>query len=145
QIRQQLARTGQQRVWLLPGVSHAELAYWTVGATLGVMPYENAAQNTLYAGPNKLWEFPAAGVPFIAPCLPEIERVVNRYGTGFLIPMEFDAQTIADAVASLDDADLVRARAAGPVFLEEMSWETFTPRIGVLYDRVLSDPGTKVR
>ena len=138
QLHRQTAGLGKQRAWLLPGVAHAELIHWTVGAALGVMPYENAAKNTLYAGPNKLWEFPAAGVPFIAPRLPEIERIVEHYGTGFLIPMEFDARTIADAVAGLDDADLARARTAGARFLDQMSWETFTPRIGEIYDRLLS-------
>ena len=143
QLRRQTARLGRQRAWLLPGVAHAELAHWTVGATLGVMPYENTALNTLYAGPNKLWEFPAAGVPFIAPRLPEIERIVERYGTGFLMPMDFDAQTIADRVAGLSDAELAQAREAGAGFLDEMSWERFTPRLGDVYAGLINREGVQ--
>ncbi len=132
----QADRTGSQRTRLLPAVANAELASWTAGATLGVMPYENTSKNTLNCGPNKLWEFPAAGVPFIAPRLLEVEKIVDRYGTGFLMDLDFTAETIADLVGSLTEADFARARQNGVKFLEEMSWEHFAPRIGRLYESV---------
>ncbi|MEL7000682.1 MAG: glycosyltransferase family 4 protein [Pseudomonadota bacterium] len=135
QVNQQV---GKERVRFLPAVPNAELAAWTAGADLGVIPYENVALNHWYCSPNKLWEYPAAGVPFIAPRHHFIGRLVDEYGTGFLFKSDFDAGDIARTVSEIDDAALSRARGAIPRFLDEMSWETFTPRIGALYERVLS-------
>ena len=134
------AGTNAPRIAMLPPVPSHELAAWTVGADLGIIPYENVAGNHWFCAPNKLWEYPAAGLPFLAPRLHFIERLVDKYGTGILFDAEFDADTIARAVASVDDAALARARDAIPRFLDEMSWEQFTPRIHALYDAVLSDP-----
>ncbi|MEM9060558.1 MAG: glycosyltransferase family 4 protein [Pseudomonadota bacterium] len=130
------ADTGEERVRFLPAVPNAELAAWTAGADLGVIPYENVALNHWYCSPNKLWEYPAAGVPFIAPRHHFIRRLVDEYGTGFLFASDFEAADIARTVSKIDEAALARARDAIPRFLDEMSWETFTPRIGDLYERV---------
>ena len=132
------ADAGEERVRFLPAVPNAELAAWTAGADLGVIPYENVALNHWYCSPNKLWEYPAAGVPFIAPRHHFIDRLVGEYGTGFLFESDFDAADIARTVSEIDDAALSRARDAIPHFLDQMSWETFTPRIGELYHRVLA-------
>lgn len=131
---------GTSRIAMLPPVPSAELAAWTVGADVGIIPYENVAGNHWFCSPNKLWEFPAAGIPFLAPRLHFIERLVEEYGTGFLFDVDFDASTLAEAVAGLGDEDLAHARAAMPRFLDEMSWERFTPRIHALYESVLSAP-----
>ena len=128
---------GETRIAMLPPVPSHELAAWTVGADLGIIPYENVAGNHWFCAPNKLWEYPAAGLPFLAPRLHFIERLVGAYQTGFLFDADFDAETIANAVAAVDDADLDRARDAIPRFLDEMSWEQFTPRIHALYDAVV--------
>lgn len=129
-------QVGEERVRFLPAVPNVELAAWTAGADLGVIPYENVALNHWYCSPNKLWEYPAAGVPFIAPSHHFIEQLVGAYGTGFLFASDFTADDIAHTVSKIDDAALDRARAAIPRFLNQMSWETFTPRIGALYDQV---------
>lgn len=133
---------GRQRVFFLPGVPNAELAQWTAGADLGVIPYENVALNHWYCSPNKLWEYPAAGVPFIAPRHHFIAHLVDRYGTGFLFESDFDASDIAATVNGIGTAELEQARQAIPRFLDEMSWEAFTPRLGAVYDRLLSAPSS---
>jgi glycosyltransferase involved in cell wall biosynthesis len=129
---------GEQRVHFIPSVPQAELIYWTAGATLGAIPYENVAGNHWFCTPNKLWEYPAAGVPFIAPRLHGISRIVDEYKTGFLFPAEFDSQTISDLMQTTDDASLAEKRANIDRFLREMSWETFTPRLTGLYKMIAS-------
>ena len=133
------ADTGEERVRFLPAVPNAELAAWTAGADLGVIPYENVALNHWYCSPNKLWEYPAAGVPFIAPRHHFIDRLVGEYGTGFLFESDFDAEDIARTLSEIDDTALARARDSIPRFLDQMSWETFTPRIGALYEKVFEE------
>lgn len=132
---------GHDRVHFLPGVPNAELGQWTAGADLGVIPYENVALNHWYCSPNKLWEYPAAGVPFIAPRHYFIAQLVDEYRTGFLFESDFDAADIAATLNSIGEAELQQARDAIPRFLDEMSWERFTPKLGELYDTLLSDAG----
>jgi glycosyltransferase involved in cell wall biosynthesis len=133
------AEIGEARVRFIPSVPQAELIYWTAGATLGAIPYENVAANHWFCTPNKLWEYPAAGVPFIAPRLHEISRVVDEYGTGFLFPADFDAKTISDLIAALDDAALAEKRANIARFIDECSWEVFAPRLIALYRGIAND------
>ena len=70
------------RVVFLPGVPNSDLKYWTAGATLGVILYENTCLKHLFCTPNKLWEHPAAGVPILATDLKEIAKMVSDHGTG---------------------------------------------------------------
>lgn len=133
------AETGEARVQFLPTVPQAELIYWTAGATLGAIPYENVAANHWYCTPNKLWEYPAAGVPFIAPRLHEISRIVDEYGTGFLFPADFDAVTISDLIATIDDEALAAKRANIARFVKECSWEVFAPRLIALYREIAEE------
>ena len=137
--------TGQRRVCFLPAVPNAELAKWTVGADLGVIPYENVALNHWFCSPNKLWEYPAAGVPFIAPRHHFIAQMVEKYRTGFLFESDFGAKDISDAVNAIGDEELTRARSAIPAFLDEMSWENFTPKLEAVYDALLTDCGGRSR
>lgn len=136
---------GRQRVFFLPGVPNAELEQWTAGADLGVIPYENVALNHWFCSPNKLWEYPAAGVPFIAPRHHFIAKLVDKYRTGFLFGSDFDASDIAATVNGIGEAELEQARHAIPRFLDEMSWEAFTPRLGAVYDALLADTGGSKR
>lgn len=137
--------TGQRRVCFLPAVPNAELAKWTVGADLGVIPYENVALNHWFCSPNKLWEYPAAGVPFVAPRHHFIAQMVEKYRTGFLFESDFSADDISATVNAIGDEELARARAAIPAFLDEMSWENFTPRLEAVYDALLTDCGGRSR
>ena len=136
---------GGKRVCFLPAVPNSELAQWTAGADLGVIPYENVALNHWFCSPNKLWEYPAAGVPFIAPRHHFIAQLVDEYRTGFLFESDFEASDIAATVNAIGDAELEQARRAIPRFLDEMSWEAFTPRLGALYGALLASTGGSKR
>ncbi len=122
------------KVVFLPGAPYSELKYWTAGATLGAIPYENSSLNHLYCTPNKLWEYPVAGVPFIATDLEEMSKMVKAYDTGFLIPRDFTSKSISDVVNAITDEILDQKRAACARFSREQNWSRFEPRLLAIYE-----------
>ena len=89
---------GRKRVAMVPSAPHDELLTWTAGATLGTIPYENTGLNHLYCSPNKLWEYPAAGVPILASDMPEMKKKIETYGIGLTVDRALDPAEIATAV-----------------------------------------------
>lgn len=120
-------------VVFLPGVPQEDLQAWTVGASLGAIAYENTGLNHLYCTPNKLWEYPNAGVPILCTDLVEMRRIVEANRIGFLLPRAFTADDIAGRVNALTEAELARARKACAAFIERDNWSVYAPRLVRLY------------
>ncbi|WP_082560639.1 glycosyltransferase [Caulobacter sp. Root487D2Y] len=116
------ARADADRVRFVAPAPFAELPQWTVGAALGALLYEDLNLNQRHCSPNKLWEYPAAGVPMLATDLPEIQRLASPYGVAFFVPSGAGATDIAARVASLTDADLAEARVGAAAFTRLHSW-----------------------
>lgn len=113
------------RIVVIPPAPNKELASWTAGADLGIIPYEDVGLNHRYCTPNKLWEFPNAGVPFVATDLVEIGRIVREWNTGVLLPRDFNSDDVSEAVVSLTEDDLFRLREKCRQFSEKHNWERF--------------------
>lgn len=123
-----------KRVSFLPSARHDELHLWTAGATVGIIPYENTVFNHWICSPNKLWEFPSAGVPIIVQPFPELRAVVETYGCGWVLPPDLTAGTVVDLVSSLTDEKIAEARAGCRRFIEQDSWEAvYAKRLIELY------------
>lgn len=113
---------GQAKVRFIPPVPARELKSWTQGASVGIIPYEGKMLNHWISTPNKLWEYPSAGVPLIVQPFPEMRRVVTVYRCGWVLPETLTASAIADLVASLDDAMIAEARQGCQRFIEVDNW-----------------------
>ena len=96
---------------------------WTAGASLGAIPYENVGLNHLYCTPNKLWEYPMAGVPILATDLVELGRSLRSNGIGVLLPREFDAADVVRAVNDIDDDGLASMGRACARYAERENWQ----------------------
>jgi len=112
----------QDKVRFIPPAPQKELKSWTQGATVGIIPYEGMMLNHWIATPNKLWEYPSAGVPLIVQPFPEMRRVVTAYKCGWLLPETLTASGIADLVASLSDEEIAQARLGCMRFIEVDNW-----------------------
>ena len=121
------------KVRFVPAVPAAELLAWTQGATAGIVPYEDRMLNHWIATPNKLWEYPGAGVPLIVQPFPEMRRIVETYGCGWVLPPEFSAAAIASLVASLTDATIAEARDGCRRFIAADNWPVYEKRLLALY------------
>lgn len=133
---------GKRPLVVIPPAPQEELKLWSAGAHIGIIPYENAGLNHLYCTPNKLWEFPNAGVPILATRLVEMERMISEWGTGFLLPRKFTGRDIVTFLENLDEQTLQEKKANCAKFSKEMSWEKFEPALLELY-REMEDAKTR--
>jgi glycosyltransferase involved in cell wall biosynthesis len=133
---------GEGKVHFVRSVPPGELLSWTQGAAAGIIPYENNMLNHWISTPNKLWEYPNAGVPLIVQPFPEMRRVVETYHCGWVLPDELSPGAIADLVASLTDDMLARAKEGCRRFIERDSWSaTYEGRLLEVYERLAVKAG----
>jgi len=125
-----------KRIHFVPKVPQDELVLWTAGATLGVIPYENSGLNHWYCTPNKLWEYPNAGVPILASPFPELRKVVENNGIGFLLPDPLSPQGIGDVINSIDENELKQAAANCSLYIAKDNWNIYTQKLTALYQEV---------
>lgn len=121
------------RIRFVPRVKQSELPYWTAGASLGAIPYENTGLNHWYCNPNKLWEYPNAGVPIIASPFPELRRMIESHSIGWLLPDPLNARDIAAAVNALDDHELKEAAQNCTEFIASDNWDVYANRLKQVY------------
>lgn len=120
----------------IPPAPQAELALWSAGGTVGVIPYERVGLNHLYCTPNKLWEYPAAGVPILCTPLVEMRNVIDEHGIGWLLPEgEDSAEAIAAVVNKLQPSQIDKARAACARYMTVEGWHKYEQRLIDLYTR----------
>lgn len=112
------------RVHFLPAVEPAELPAYTAGADVGVIPYQPVSRNNEYALPNKAFEYPGAGIPFVAADLPELRRIAETARCGEVYD-PFDPEQLAAAVHTVLDPDRYPAyRRNAETFGRDNTWES---------------------
>jgi glycosyltransferase involved in cell wall biosynthesis len=111
-----------RKVFFLPAVPQSELLAYTTSADLGVIPYSGIDTNTLFASPNKLYEYLQAGLPFLANQLPFLSQKVAQTGVGETIDFSNPA-AVAARVNSFDDETLEGWRNKMVGVRESECWE----------------------
>ena len=129
----------------LPAVHPDELATWTGGADLMVIPLPPLSANQRDSTPNKFWEAIAAGVPVVVVSgLREMERLVDSLDLG-VVAASGGAKDLAAAIR----VGLDRLAAGGPEWraqiaqtgAERFSWPATATAYRALV-RELADPKT---
>lgn len=120
----------------IPPAPYEELAEWTSGADLGIIPYELTSLNHLYCTPNKLWEFPNAGVPFIASGFDEMKKMINKYGTGILLPKNFKSEDISNIINSINVDQINRMKKNCYEFNKVENWGKYEPKLLSIYNNI---------
>jgi glycosyltransferase involved in cell wall biosynthesis len=121
------------RIRFVPKVKQTELPYWTAGATLGAIPYENTGLNHWYCNPNKLWEYPNAGVPIIASPFPELRKIIEDNQIGWLLPDPLSPREIAAAINKLTEEELAVAAKNCNIFIQRDNWQVYANRLKTAY------------
>lgn len=111
------------RVHFLPAVEPGDLPAYTSAADVGLIPYQPVSRNNEYALPNKAFEYPGAGIPFVAADLPELRRIAQTARCGEIYD-PFDPRQLATAVHTVLDAERYPAyRHNAEAFGRENTWE----------------------
>jgi len=124
------------KVRFIPPVPHAELTYWTAGASLGVIPYENVNLNHWFCTPNKLWEYPNANVPLLVSPFPEMEKIVKTYNNGWLLADPLTPEGIAQAVGEINDEELIKAKQKSLEFVQQDNWDLYQKKLIDMYESI---------
>lgn len=114
-------------------VPQSELVHWSSGATVGIIPYENVSLNHWYCTPNKLWEYPAAGVPILCSPFPELVKVVEGFGVGWFIDDPVTPEGIASVLSTLSDQEIKIKKVACANFLKEDNWSCYEHNLVEMY------------
>ena len=122
----------------VPSAPQEELARWTAGGSMGVIPYENVCLNHWFCTPNKLWEYPVAGVPILASPFPELRKIVEANDIGLLLSDPPTPQNIAQVVASVTDERLAQMQDNCHRFLRKDNWGVYEQRLVEFYDKLFS-------
>lgn len=122
-----------EKIKFVPKVKQEELPYWTAGATIGAIPYENTGLNHWFCNPNKLWEYPNAGVPIIASPFPEMSSIIDKYEIGWYLPDPLNPKAIAELINDLTEDQIKTASVNCSKFIEQDNWELYARRLKVLY------------
>ena len=142
QLRAMASAVDPDGRWIrfVPSAPQEELAHWTAGGSIGVIPYENVCLNHWFCTPNKLWEYPVAGVPILASPFPELRKVVEANDIGLLLSDPPTPENIAQVVASVTDERLAQMQDNCYRFLQKDNWGVYEQRLVEFYDELL---GTK--
>jgi glycosyltransferase involved in cell wall biosynthesis len=111
-----------KRVFFLPAVSQDELLRYTASADVGLIPYGGVDVNTLFASPNKLYEYLQAALPILANRLPFLALKLEQTGSGILTDFS-DPKAVAAALHDLDDKTLAKLRRKARKAKEVECWE----------------------
>jgi glycosyltransferase involved in cell wall biosynthesis len=129
--------TDDGRVVFLGRVEGDALLGMTMSADLGVIPYHGVDLNNYYSSPNKLFEFLAAGVPFVCNDLPYLRTVLDTYGCGLVTDLTNPDAGAQAILALLDDAEsLSRLKLAARTAALSLNWEIEGQKLLALYRRV---------
>lgn len=113
-------------------VAHEEVVSVLKGCSAGLCLIEKAASlSDYYALPNKLFEYIFAGIGVIGTDLPEISRVVNKYGLGTTIKL--DKESLKEATLNWRG----RYSEIKDNSVRELSWESQAAKLREIYGRLL--------
>ena len=127
----------------VPMAPHAELVEWTSGGTIGIVPYENIGLNHWNCSPNKIWEYPNAGLPLLASRLGYLNYMIQTWNIGWTLPSDPKPIDIVSAVREIESkGDLVEKQEACKAFIESDNYLVHETRLLTLIDALGSGKNT---
>ena len=119
-----------------PAVPPARVLEFTRGADVGFALLTDDCLNHRYALPNKLFQYLHAGLPVVASELPEMASVVDLFGCGWKV--NYDVDSIASVVASIDHVAIASRREGVTRARGEMNWDREAAKLVDFYNRLLT-------
>ncbi|MCS7085571.1 MAG: glycosyltransferase [Bacteroidia bacterium] len=110
------------RVRLFGRLPMERLAPLTRQAQIGLSIEEDRGLNYRYATPNKLFDYLQSGVPVVVSPLPEMAKVVLRYGAG-VVMNDHSGEALTAAIYFLRNAVYEQARVGAQKAARELCWE----------------------
>jgi glycosyltransferase involved in cell wall biosynthesis len=130
--------TEDGRVIFAGRIAAEDLPPLTRSADLGVIPYYGVDLNNYYSSPNKLFEYAAAGLPFVSNDLPFLRSIIDRYKFGVVADLTEPARAACAILSILNDPDRLKAlRHAAERAGAELSWNKEGEKLLGLYEKIV--------
>ncbi|MGH9920950.1 MAG: glycosyltransferase [Nitrososphaerales archaeon] len=126
------------RVNVLPPVAVAELAGFTRGADVGVVPLLPTHLANYLGDTNKLFEYLQAGLPVVASDFPVFRQVLCADPDGPIGSVfdPVDPQSVVDSIRSLEDRIDELGNRAEKVGVSRYCWQVEQAKLIDLYDKL---------
>ncbi len=113
-----------ERVEFTGKVSFEKLHEYALDTHVGLCLLENLGLSYYYSLPNRIFDYPALGLPVIATAFPDIKDIVASYNTGLLINT-LDPELIAEAIKKACESKQLRETWKGTLIraANELNWE----------------------
>lgn len=108
---------------------HDELVEWTKGADIGIVPYLNTGLNHWFCSPNKMFEYPNAGVPIIASRMMFLNETIERTDIGWTMPSDFVPEDIPHVIKRVTEDDLAFRQQACHDFMDAHHYLVYEPQL----------------
>ncbi len=106
---------------------------------IGIFLYQHSTNNLLAGPPNKLFNFMKAGLPIVAPDLPETKSILSEIGCGLTVTPH-DLSDIENAVRKLLDSPKLcnEMSAKGKTaYKERFNWRIEKEKLQKIYEKIL--------
>ncbi len=104
-----------------PAVQPGQVLDYVGDADVGLCLIENVCLSYYLSLPNKLFECIAAGIPVIASDFPEMKRVVEESGCGWVIPVSPSA--LKKTILEITPQDILDKREAMSGYRDSIGWQ----------------------
>ncbi len=132
------ARGLEARVHLIPPVKPFEVVPFIADADASLLLYYPRSANYLHCLPNGFFQAIAAGLPFLYPDLPEVQKIAREHDLGMLIDPLSPASITDGIVAFVQQPERVSAyRRNAERAREILSWEHEERALAAVLDQAL--------
>lgn len=130
----------EDRVKFTGRLPFERLAAEAVKAHVGLCILENMGLNYYHSLPNRLFDYPALGLPIIATAFPDISEIVNQYQTGLLVS-SLEPEDIAGVIREACENVELRAKwkHSLKVAVGDLNWEKECSRLDELFELKRTD------
>lgn len=133
-LRGQASRSSaSSRIHFRPPVAPGDMVRTASAADVGVHPVPGMSSQARFSLPNKFFEYTGAGLALCVSDLPEMRRLIERYGHGVLIEAPHPT-SIATAINALTQESVDEHRRNALVAARDLCWEREQQRLLEIYD-----------
>ena len=125
----------EDRVTFTGCLPFERLAIEAAKAHVGLCILENIGLNYYHSLPNRLFDYPALGLPIIATSFPDISEIVNKYETGLLID-SYDPKDIAMSIRNACENFELRQKWSLKLkeAVKDLNWENECKKLDDVFD-----------
>ncbi len=133
------ARNYPEVFYYHPPVLATNLIEYTKCADAGLAPIGKSKKSHIYSSPNKIYEYIAAGIPFVCAKLPEMIKIVDESKVGIAVPSDSPEALYAGVETLFQSGNFALTKQAiQKEFKTKYSWESEQKKLIKLYEDIIN-------